>query len=132
MSRDDGPSWNKFCVIRTRLILRCSDPLVNNSLTFVEKAESIVSSNTISVGTFSGFWNSGTPLANETFWNWCGALFSLWQQTIFLNALSQTCSLHYNKLITKVDLPQLLGPATIKVNCVATSLSYFKLNWNML
>jgi hypothetical protein len=31
--REDGPWWNTFCVIGTKLMLRCWDPLVNSSLT---------------------------------------------------------------------------------------------------
>jgi len=61
----------------------------------VELADSIKSFNTTSVGTFSGFSNSGKPLTNETFCKCCGALFSL-HQTIFLTALLQSCSLHFN------------------------------------
>jgi hypothetical protein len=36
MSSDDGPWRNKFCEIKTRLMLRWCDHLVNNSLTFLE------------------------------------------------------------------------------------------------
>jgi hypothetical protein len=36
--------------------------------------------------------------------------------TQYLYALSQSCSLHSNSLITKVNFPQALGPATISVN----------------
>jgi hypothetical protein len=77
---------------------------------------SIKSSNTIRVGLLSGFSKSGTPFTNVTFSSWYGALFPLWHHTIFVNTMSQSCSLNSSRRITKVVFPQLLGPATSIVN----------------
>jgi hypothetical protein len=65
-------------------MLRSCDPLVNNSLTFEEKAESIKSPNTIKAGIFSGFSNSGTPLTNETFQMMWGVVFTMAPHDIFI------------------------------------------------
>jgi hypothetical protein len=110
----DGPWWNPFCVISTRLMLRWCDLWCDNWVTFVVQAESMESAKTISVGIFSGFSKTGTHLKNDTFLKWCGEFSSLWHQTIFSNTMSLSCSLYYNSRITKVHFP-LLVPAKISV-----------------
>jgi len=80
ISLDDGPWWNIFYVIITKLMLRWCEPLVNNSLTFLEWAESIKSCNTIWLGKFS---NSGKNLTNETSLKLQGVFFSLLRPTMF-------------------------------------------------
>ena len=81
-------------------MLRRYDPLVYISLAYVESVESIKSSNTVSVVTFSGFLNSDMPLTNKN-------VFQVMQG--FVPIMTPHCIFKHN--VTK------LLPALRQTNC---------------